>query len=67
MNIVLNEKNFKVSEGLSVLVFLAENNIPTPNGVALAVNDTVIPRANWGETILEDGNNLILISAAQGG
>ncbi len=67
MKIVLNEKTFKVAEGLSVLSFLSENNIPTPKGVALAVNDSVVPRESWEKTTLKDGNKLILISAAQGG
>lgn len=36
-------------------------------GVAVAVNDHVVPRANWSDTPLSAGNRVEIVSATQGG
>ena len=39
----------------------------TKRGVAVAVNDTVIPRARWEEHLLEEGDRVEIVTAMQGG
>lgn len=36
-------------------------------GVALAVNNRVVPRTAWTETVLDDGDSVTIIKAAFGG
>ncbi len=36
-------------------------------GVALAVNNRVVPRAAWDETLLNESDNVTIIKAAFGG
>jgi sulfur carrier protein len=36
-------------------------------GVAIARNDSVIPRARWAETPVTDGDRFEIITAVQGG
>lgn len=36
-------------------------------GVAVAVNDTVVPRAAWPSHTLTDGDRVLVIQATQGG
>lgn len=36
-------------------------------GVAVAVNDTVVPRAAWPTTVLDDGDRVEVLTAVQGG
>lgn len=38
-----------------------------PRGVAAAVNETVVPRARWAATALEDGDRVEVLTAVQGG
>lgn len=40
--------------------------IPTGN-IAIAVDFNVIPRPDWGKTVLQDGSKIIIIKAVQGG
>jgi len=40
---------------------------PTPPGVAVAVNDVVVPRQRWGDTSLIEGDRVEVITAVQGG
>ncbi|MCT2593359.1 sulfur carrier protein ThiS [Streptomyces sp. N2-109] len=38
-----------------------------PAGVAAAVNETVVPRGQWPETVLNDGDRIEILTAVQGG
>lgn len=37
------------------------------NGIAVAVNNTVIPKAQWPSHILHDNDHITIITATQGG
>ena len=36
-------------------------------GIAVAVNNGVVPRSLWGVTLLSDGDRIEILTAAQGG
>ncbi|EYT80636.1 sulfur carrier protein ThiS [Streptomyces andamanensis] len=38
-----------------------------PSGVAAAVNETVVPRAQWPATALSEGDRVEILTAVQGG
>ncbi|EPH45418.1 sulfur carrier protein ThiS [Streptomyces aurantiacus] len=38
-----------------------------PAGVAAALNETVVPRAEWAATALRDGDRVEVLTAVQGG
>ena len=38
-----------------------------PSGVAAAVNGSVIPRRQWAATPVDDGDEVEILTAAQGG
>jgi len=60
-----------VDEPLSartVAALLAEREVPTTGrGVAVALNGTVVPRAQWATTALRDGDVVEIVRAMQGG
>ncbi|WP_274476561.1 sulfur carrier protein ThiS [Mangrovimonas aestuarii] len=37
------------------------------NGIAVAINNIVIPKYNWTETELKDNDDILIIQATQGG
>ena len=37
------------------------------NGIAVAINNTVIPKSNWNSHLLTDSDTILIISATQGG
>ena len=49
-----------------VAMLAAELALPE-RGVALAVNNRIVPRAAWAETALNEGDNVTIIKAAFGG
>ncbi|REH00156.1 sulfur carrier protein ThiS [Flavobacterium aquicola] len=37
------------------------------NGIALAINNTVIPKSNWNTHLIQETDDILIISATQGG
>ena len=68
MNIKLNDKEFSLpSENLSLGHFLKDQNQHYDTGVALAVNDQIVPRQQWEDYLLKPNDNILIITAVQGG
>lgn len=42
-------------------------NSQKQNGIAVAINNIVIPKSNWNSHILEETDEILIISATQGG
>ncbi|HEY3866977.1 MAG TPA: sulfur carrier protein ThiS [Actinocrinis sp.] len=40
---------------------------PTRNGIAVAVAEDVVPKAQWGSRQLRDGDHVEILTAVQGG
>ena len=38
-----------------------------PSGIAAALNDVVIPRRLWDQTLVADGDRIEIVTAVQGG
>ncbi len=66
MRIVLNGNPQTVSDGLTVSQLLEWLAIPA-KGVAIAVNEEIVPAGQWGERLLEDGDAIELVTVMQGG
>ena len=67
MNITLNEENFEVTEDTSLSLLLKRLGRDDSRGWAVAVNEKVIPRSDFEETIIKEGDQVIFIQATQGG
>lgn len=46
---------------------LVEERAPSRRGVAVAVNETVVPRSTWAATRVREGDRIELLRASQGG
>ena len=66
MQVFINDKSFECAPGTTLPEVLEANAIPTGN-IAIAVDFNVIPRHDWGKTVLQDGSKIIIIKAVQGG
>lgn len=65
MKITVNNK--EVTTGCQNLLELSQElNFPL-SGIALAVNNRIIPRAQWEHYILNEHDDLIIIKAVCGG
>ncbi|MEV0639799.1 sulfur carrier protein ThiS [Streptomyces sp. NPDC050619] len=66
MNISVNGERQEVSPG-TALDTLVNSLTAAPSGVAAALNETVVPRAQWPTTPLSEGDRVEVLTAVQGG
>lgn len=69
MQVQINHQHFSLPEGqpASVTQLLQHAGFTSHTGIALAVNNKVIPRDLWPFHLLQQGDSITLISATQGG
>ncbi|GAB2768251.1 hypothetical protein GCM10027275_08500 [Rhabdobacter roseus] len=67
MEVFINHQPFPVSEQDTLLTLLAAHHLAERKGIAVAVNDTVVTRPDWGTFPLSPNDQITLIRATQGG
>lgn len=50
-----------------LIEFLSDRQLSDKTGIAVALNETVIPRSQWDKTPLQENDSLLIITAAAGG
>lgn len=63
----VNDKSHTVADRTTLTQLLAELGLSAANGVAVAINDAVVPRSGWEQHRLVDGDQVLVIQATQGG
>ncbi|AZM62763.1 MULTISPECIES: sulfur carrier protein ThiS [unclassified Streptomyces] len=66
MNISVNGERREVAPG-TALDTVVTTLTAAPSGVAAALNETVVPRAQWPTTPLAEGDRVEVLTAVQGG
>ncbi|MEJ6122381.1 sulfur carrier protein ThiS [Vibrio sp. 2-Bac 85] len=66
MKIQINEQVVELAENTNIEQLLAHLNKPLM-GSAVAVNQDIISRSHWADTILNEGDNISLFQAIAGG
>ncbi|MGI5425246.1 sulfur carrier protein ThiS [Streptomyces sp. CA-179760] len=66
MNISVNGEPRIVRPG-TALDTVVSSLTTSPSGVAAALNETVVPRAQWQATSLAEGDRVEVLTAVQGG
>ncbi len=67
MRVYVNDEGVDLAEGASVSALLEAMALAGLSGVAVAVNDEVVPRGDWGSSPLKAGDRVLLIAPIQGG
>ncbi len=67
MKILLNDHNLEISETTSLDILLNDLGQDDLRGWAVAINEDVIPRQDFENTFLSEGDRVLLIQATQGG
>ncbi|MGL4725849.1 MAG: sulfur carrier protein ThiS [Scandinavium sp.] len=66
MHILVNDEQTHCTDGLSVAELMATLDQDKP-GVALALNQHILPRAKWDRQPLREGDELVLFQVIAGG
>lgn len=65
MQVTINNQQTEVKAS-TVEELHAELGLPQ-KGVAIAIDNKMVPRAAWAETLLKENDNIVVIKAAFGG
>ncbi|MGV9845883.1 sulfur carrier protein ThiS [Streptomyces fungicidicus] len=66
MNVSVNGERRDYAPG-TALDLVVRSLTTAPSGVAAALNETVVPRAQWSATALSEGDRVEVLTAVQGG
>jgi sulfur carrier protein len=66
MEVIVNNETKTISSN-SLLSLVDELMEGKTKGIAVAVNQTVIPKIFWASTFLKENDNVLIIKATQGG
>lgn len=67
MDIYFNNHLQHVQEQTSVLLLLNQLIGDKQKGIAVAINDIVVPKAQWDSYLVQPNDKIIVIKATQGG
>jgi sulfur carrier protein len=67
MEVNINHQTHTVPEKASLLQLLEAQSLSEKKGIAVAVNNKVIPRASWTSHQLNQNDSITIIRATQGG
>jgi sulfur carrier protein len=67
MELVINGEPRQVSAVQNLAALMDALDVPSKRGVAVAVNDAVVPRGKWADEPIKEGDRVEIIRATQGG
>ena len=62
----VNNQNYSFKEPVKLHELLEQLNIQS-SGIAIAINNEIISKPQWEHTLVEEGSNVLVIRATQGG
>lgn len=65
--VFVNNQAFALTGDPTLFLVLEKNGIISQKGIAVAVNNSVIPKAEWQNKTLNENDKITIIKATQGG
>ncbi|MBL4746458.1 MAG: sulfur carrier protein ThiS [Flavobacteriaceae bacterium] len=66
ITVYVNKEKITFQNQPSIKGVLSQFNV-SEKGIAIAVNEHIIPKANWSSTLLNEQDQVLIIKATQGG
>lgn len=66
MTVKINNQSVELVEGTTIRTLAEERRLPE-KGVAVAVNNEMVPRDEWDTHVLKDGDDIVILKAFCGG
>lgn len=67
MEILINNQKQTITENTTLQAIVNAQLGDKQKGIAIAINDTVIPKSNWETHIIQSNDKILIIKATQGG
>jgi len=66
MKVIINQKEKDICESINIDELIKEERISN-SGLAIAVNQNIIPKNKWALYLLKENDNIMIIRASHGG
>lgn len=68
MKIKINGEESLIDDELNITGFIKKRlNGKEPGGIAVAVNSSIVPKSKWDETVINENDEIEIVTAVQGG
>jgi sulfur carrier protein len=67
MTVFVNSNPIALTTAATLQQVLEQQHLHEQRGIAVAVNNNVIPKAEWQQKALADNDKIVIIRATQGG
>ncbi len=67
IEVSINQKNYSFPESGTLADVLPLLEIRQADGIAIALNEIVVPKGEWGKQVLRPKDRVFVIRATQGG
>lgn len=67
MEVLINNKSTSLPDDATLKEVLENMQLLNKGGIAVAINNTVITKNAWSSKILDNGDQILIIQATQGG
>ncbi len=67
MNILINGQATDMPDNSTITSVLQHIEQHHTGGIAVAINDMVVPKSQWSDSQISDGDKVLIIKASQGG
>lgn len=67
IEVIINKERFSLPDSGTLADVLPALQIQQADGIAIALNDVVIPRGEWATQVLQAQDKVFVIRATQGG
>lgn len=68
MKLKINNQEKQYDQTELTVQQLLDIEIPhAQNGIAIAIDDSIVPKSNWNSTPIEENSSVLIIKATQGG
>jgi len=67
MEVTINQEKQELQEGLTVAQLIAAYGYEGGDGIAVAINEEIVPKHKWDDRVLEPDDEVTVIQATQGG
>ncbi|MGJ8547859.1 MULTISPECIES: sulfur carrier protein ThiS [Winogradskyella] len=66
ITIKVNQEDHHILENITLQEFVENLKIQT-NGIAIAINNTVVKKTDWSSRLLHNNDDILIIKSTQGG
>ncbi|SMD31701.1 sulfur carrier protein [Reichenbachiella faecimaris] len=68
MKVKLNDREIQIhTENNQLIELMKTNQLYHESGIAVAINEEILPRTIWEQYQVQDNDNILIITATQGG